>query len=676
MQSFYSSIAHQNEFILILLNSITEDGICTCGSSLCISKGKHPKGKWKNKDFVKDLNVSTDTIQYYIDLINKNQYNMAVQTGLNRPKTKRLVILDFDNMETEKDLIESLKKENTCEVLTGKGMHFYFILDSSVEIKSKIKPDMRGFDILSDGRYAVTVGSLHKTLNRYEWNGQEIRLMPDWIVSFLQSFENNKESFASKKQEIVYSQNSSPLNSSDKIIPKGKRNDTLFKELMQIAKFNLNSDLNFASAIKTYALKIRERMEDKSSFTDEELDKVVSSVVYYKKNDTINVKNNFSLEKASEIWTKKLINLGFVERNQDEFMKHKKFFNDLENFILKYGVVKKQLTEKYTGKTITEYIEYRSEVMKRLFFDVPLWNYVNVKYQNWATVFNGLGFQKQKYRGVKYFGKGNSKEEKVGFGIDFINSDELLFKLKLKFGNFLFKFLNKTLNRKNFIEKIHEETDLKILSFFNSKATDKILKLNNAKEYAFSMRLTAENCVPKLTGRKMQSENADKKGEQTPKLVKEIKVKNKIHKNHVSKYNSFGNIFYEEKNLEYSFDVSPEPNGLLQDRDKVVEILSSWKKGDIVGIGLHPYVFDSLDLEKDEITVFSSFTLEECVPKTIENRKKLSFSLINKYHTMDFLEILYRDGEIFSNDENEKYVTYQIFDHNDSVEEMKEEDKK
>lgn len=347
MRSFYSSVAYDNEFILVLLNSIMDDGNCTCGSILCNNKGKHPKGKWKNKDFIKDLNISEENFKYYIDLVEKNQYNFAIQTGLNRTKTKKLVILDFDDVEKEKDLILKLKDEKTCEVSTGKGLHFYFTLEPSIEIKSKIKPENRGFDILSDGRYAVTTGSIHKSLNRYTWNGNFLQEMPNWLVDYLNCFENknqfNRETIERKSSNFT-------VLPEKKLgqIPVGKRNDTLFKELLYFVKFN--STTNYV-LVKNQALKIKNRMQDKDSFSDAELEKVIISVLTYKQNDTINVKHIFSLEKASEIWTRKLTNLGILERDEETFLKFKGFYETLEQFILKHGLVKKELTESYRGKT-------------------------------------------------------------------------------------------------------------------------------------------------------------------------------------------------------------------------------------------------------------------------------------------------------------------------------------
>jgi hypothetical protein len=672
MYQFYSSLTYENEFILILLNSINPDGNCTCGSILCNSKGKHPKEKWKNKDFIKDLNISKEGFKYYLNLLNTNQYNIAVQTGFNRTKTKKLLILDFDKPELEKDLISKLKLENTCEVSTGKGIHFYFLVDKSIEIKSKIKPENRGFDILSDGRYAVTVGSVHKTLNKYSWNNKEIKEIPDWLINYLNSFEdkkvfNNKELTKEVTENLIFS------NKKLKQIPVGKRNNTLFKELLRFVKFNPTVNYNI---IKKQALKIKDQMEDKDSFPDAELEKVISSVLSYKENNKIKVNHTFSLEKASEIWTKKLTNLGLIETDSESFLKFKKFYEELENFILKHGIIKRELTENYLGKTITEFISYRNELMDKLFFGVPLWNYLNIKHQNWAFLFNQEKIEKRKYRGVKYFGKGNSTQERIGFAIDFVDMNIILNQLKIKFGRFVFKFLNKVLHRKNYIKKTHEETDYKILSFFNFASSENFLQLNNAREFGITSGLTAENSVPKFRDDDMRTENNQKNSSKSTKLVKEIKVKNKINKNHTTKYNSIGNIFFEEKNLMYSFDVTSDPEGLLQDRDKVLEVLSNWKKNDVVGIGLHIYVFDSVDMDNDVINVFESFELKDCVPLDIKSKKKIPFSLLNKYMVLEHLEVLYRDGEIFSDNENDKYVTYELYDNNDNAEEIKEENNK
>jgi len=653
---FYSRLAFKDEFVLVLLNSITAQGLCTCGSNICESKGKHPKGKWKNKDFIKDLSVSESNLDFYLKLLNDRFLNLGIKTGLNRTGTKRLIILDFDEIKTEEKFITKLKKENSCEIETGKGIHFYFYLPPEMELKAKIKPQSRGFDILSDGRYAVSAGSVHKSGGFYQWNEKEVKEMPKWLYSYLVSLDVETEKLLKTTQQNV------PQISKVKtfsFIPKGKRNSILFSSLLSYVK---NNKFVGYSEIKNQALQIRENMEDKTSFSNIELEKVVSSVFGYKKTNNILVGKTFSLEKASELWTRKLTNLGFIENSQDEFLKHIKFFNNLENFILKHGIVKKELTETYTGKSVSEFIDYRNSVMEELFFEVPLWNYVNIQYQNWASVFNNLNFDKKKYRGCKYFGKGNSKQEKVGFGIDFLPKKEVVNLLCLKFGRFLFKFLNKTLNRKNIVKKIHKETDEKILTFFSFNSRQNLLRVNNAIEIFKKMSLTPQIRVYMLRRPKMETEKSETPSKTKETLVKQIKVKNKINKKHLSKYNSMGNIFYTQNDMEYVFDISSDPNGLLRDKEKMEEIISSWKKGDVLGIGINVYVYDSYDKESQKVRCFKSFILKDCEPLEISSPIDIPLSLINKNFDLEHLEVLYRDGTIFSDNENEKYVTYEIYD--------------
>lgn len=657
--------------MLILLNSITSDGLCTCGSNLCESKGKHPKGKWKNKDFVKDLAVNESNLNFYIKLLSDRFLNFGIKTGLNRNKSKRLIILDFDDIESESGFIGKLKKEKTCEVSTGKGIHFYFYLPVKNELKAKIKPQSRGFDILSDGRYAVSAGSMHKSGSLYSWNNEDIKEMPKWLYFYLTSLteqnEKHSESELKPLENKIFSYSKTKDNT---LIPKGKRNSILFSSLLSFVKNNKNANYN---EIKSHAFAVREKMEEKQSFSSIELEKVVSSVYNYKKTNSISVSSAFSLEKASELWTKKLTNLGFIENNQIEFVKYFNFFNKLEHFILKNGIHKKELTDNYLGKSVSEFIDYRNSVMEELFFDVPLWNYINIQYQNWAIIFNNLNFEKRKYRGCKYFGKGNSKKEKVGFAIDFIDKNKLVKLMHLEFGKFIFKFLNKTLNRKNVVKKIHKETDEKILTFFSYNPSNNLLKVNSILETARKMSLTPQTRMLMVGRHKMESPKTEKSQEQNPVLIKEIKVKNKVHKNHILKYNSIGNIFYTENNMEYEFEVTSDPNGLLKDKEKIEEIISTWKKGDILGIGINTYVFDFYDKEKLEIKCFKSFDLEDCEPLNISNQIIFPLSLINKYYDLNHLEILYRDGTIFSDDENEKYVTYEIYDNQNSLEEKKDE---
>ena len=689
----YEDLYYSKNFELVLLTKIGENGICTCGSSFCKSPGKHPQIKWLKKNLLKEKNITKPEFsQWFQTMLRFN--NFGIKTG--KSKTKSLVVIDFDEPEKEVEFINKLKETKSCEITTGKGIHFYFYSD----IKSKIKPKDRGFDIICNGRYVVGPDSTHKSGKKYEWNKVYPIDMPDWLKIELEKLLIEEDSLKEKESDLVYNNTNETFDKRKKI-QVGKRNETLFKQLMIFAKDKTKT----LKEIKEQALIIRKRMEDPDSFSNIELEKVCLSVMKYKAKNKINIQNEFCLKHVSEIWAKKLSNLGIIPNEFQETIYGTIFF-DLEKFLLDKAIIIQPLTETFTGTRVLEFIEYRDEVMNEVFEHVPIWNYVNNAFQNWSKVFYELKLEKRLYVGAKYT-KGLKERRKTGFGFSLRKKEETINLIKIFFKSEIEKLLNFSANPKGRIRRFNFETDKKIFDYYGIKIKEpkkaivnftsaslsimELLESNGLSDDSGVITVQSDIAARHLLinkGNKNMSETTEEikdssspaKEKNSPpgiKKTKTIEVKKEFHSLHYKKYGGTTNLIYSEADMDYQFTVSTDKNGIITDKEKTLKTIDSFKKGDVIGLGVKTYVFDSYDSLDEEVVVFDSYELENRVPIDIKNKKFLPLSLINKYIDMGYVDILYRDGELFGVEEKKKITKYEIYEfeneNGDSSEEKKEE---
>ncbi|UXT64192.1 hypothetical protein FY133_00840 [Agrobacterium tumefaciens] len=141
-------------------------GKCTCDKADCRSPGKHPRTKYGFRDATLEKKVVNEWFSTMPDS------NIGIATGL----ASRLLILDVDKRNGGFDTLARVENElgplpQTLTVATGGGgKHFYFN-----HPKKKIKKDSHGklfgpgIDVLTDGTYAVAVGSRHVSGEKYRW---------------------------------------------------------------------------------------------------------------------------------------------------------------------------------------------------------------------------------------------------------------------------------------------------------------------------------------------------------------------------------------------------------------------------------------------------------------------------------------------------------------------------
>ena len=153
-------------FHLAPVFGVKKEGRCYCGNRHCYLVGKHLFN-------LTDRSYGTSCIKELSSKMRFHKHgNIAVQTGIR----SSLVIIDVDTPAFKNGSFETLLRiapeiDNTFTVETGSGgRHFYF--KTTKKFKTGINKLGRNIDLLAEGGYAISVGSIHK-------NGQPYKLLKD-----------------------------------------------------------------------------------------------------------------------------------------------------------------------------------------------------------------------------------------------------------------------------------------------------------------------------------------------------------------------------------------------------------------------------------------------------------------------------------------------------------------
>lgn len=134
---------------------------CACGTPGCDRVGKHPKvAGWSaltsSEDCTRDINY-------------------AVLCGA----ASGIVVVDLDRA----DAPVPGPLPPTFTVRTGRGLHFYYVLDGTRSVRTRHGD---GWDLQGDGAFVVGPGSMHRSGRTYEPidNGVNPAPAPDWVYSY------------------------------------------------------------------------------------------------------------------------------------------------------------------------------------------------------------------------------------------------------------------------------------------------------------------------------------------------------------------------------------------------------------------------------------------------------------------------------------------------------------
>jgi hypothetical protein len=153
--------------------SITTEGACTCGATMCGSAGKHPRTRFG----VKDATTDAGTISKW--WTEDPHANVAIAMG----SVSRLIGLDIDPRHNGDDTLKQLEQEYgplpcTVEAISGSGgAHFYFRYpDNGIVIPNSAGKVGPGLDVKADNGYLIASPSRHATGREYAW---EVEHDPD-----------------------------------------------------------------------------------------------------------------------------------------------------------------------------------------------------------------------------------------------------------------------------------------------------------------------------------------------------------------------------------------------------------------------------------------------------------------------------------------------------------------
>ncbi len=160
-------------------------GGCTCGSSCCSNRGKHPRTSHGLYEASSD--ARTITAWWHQAPLS----NVGIVTG----HRSGLVVLDVDPPHGGEEAL-ALLQESFCPlpptptVLTGGGgRHYYFSAPAPAEgtLPNKVGvARLPGLDFRGDGGYVVAPPSFHWSGQTYQWVvGPPLAPLPYWLFSLL-----------------------------------------------------------------------------------------------------------------------------------------------------------------------------------------------------------------------------------------------------------------------------------------------------------------------------------------------------------------------------------------------------------------------------------------------------------------------------------------------------------
>lgn len=284
MQNNFIEFLISNGLCLFPLYSI-KNGLCTCLDSNCTSPGKHPSISFSWKV------IATSDIKKINVWIEKG-FNFALATGRkSKVVDKYLVVVDVDKIDHK--IFQKLS--DTLTIKTKNGFHKYYW--SKYPIKNSVSLIDENVDIRGTNGYVVIppsefAGGKYEVVNE---NLSIISDLPQFIYDIIfnanNSIKQQKSSIKKKTQQMTknvsgiskkWSEHSileikAILADPKELIPCGIRNDTCFRLLASARAKGIFELSKLIEIGKT----VRNKMEDKLSFTDEEIEKIAKSVMRY-----------------------------------------------------------------------------------------------------------------------------------------------------------------------------------------------------------------------------------------------------------------------------------------------------------------------------------------------------------------------------------------------------------
>lgn len=173
-------------WLVLPLHSVTTEGQCTCGNSVCSSAGKHPRTANGLKDASKDPSVIEGWWARWPDA------NIGIATG----PDSGLIAIDVDPRHGGDESLADLEGKNgklpdTVEAVTGGGGNHLLYNHPGFTIPCSVGKLGAGLDVRGDGGYIVVAPSIHISGQEYEWeasshpNDMPISDAPEWLLKLI-----------------------------------------------------------------------------------------------------------------------------------------------------------------------------------------------------------------------------------------------------------------------------------------------------------------------------------------------------------------------------------------------------------------------------------------------------------------------------------------------------------
>ena len=235
---------------------IKQDGNCSCGKANCSSPGKHPR----TKRGCKDHSTSIDELMKFTACL-AGEWNLAIATG----EPSGIIVIDVER----EGLQEFAKLGDLPETVTvetgGGGRHFYFRLPPGHELSNKVRVHGLPVDVRTTGGYVIAPGANHISGGEYKWinsiSDVAVAECPEWLLTLISRSNGGHSTTTMTVPHDLASHSGEFV---------GRRHETLKRLILQENRIGKSP-----TEIRRLALEFRDRCENPSTISDDEVEKLI-----------------------------------------------------------------------------------------------------------------------------------------------------------------------------------------------------------------------------------------------------------------------------------------------------------------------------------------------------------------------------------------------------------------
>lgn len=217
------------------VHSVTEEGQCTCGKTVCKSIGKHPRTEHGPKD------ATCDEQKIRCWYTRWPTAGIALPTG----SASLVLVLDVDPRHGGDESLAALEYKYgelpaTRESRTGGGgRHLFFRARGHETVRNSAGRLGPGLDVRGEGGYVVLPPSSHSLGNRYQWATEtDLVPLPEWIADLAKKSATQPHA-----------------GTTDQSIPEGQRNSHLASLAGTMRRRGMSSEAIEAALLEENSLR-------------------------------------------------------------------------------------------------------------------------------------------------------------------------------------------------------------------------------------------------------------------------------------------------------------------------------------------------------------------------------------------------------------------------------------